>query len=152
MLAVITNSIWRRFCRFIGREDLANDPRFITDMARWEHRDILDPIVSDWVALQTAQELIATAEQIPIPAGICYQQNEVASDPQVRDRQMLVAVPTPDGQGEVLVTGIPLRMSGTPLEMQRSFPAIGQHNEEIYCGLLGYTRQHLDKLEKEGIT
>ncbi len=151
MLAIITNSIWRRFARFIGREDLATDPRFQSDFTRWEHRDIIDTAVSEWVASQTAEEVIAAAEQIPIPCGICYEQTEVAHDPQVRARDMLVEVPSPDGKSKVLVTGIPLGMSGTPLEIERSFPGVGQHNEEIYCGLLGYSREDLARLEEEGV-
>lgn len=151
MLAIITNSIWRRFCRFIDREELADDPRFHNDLARWEHRDILDPVVSEWVASQTAEEVIAAAEKIPIPCGICYEQTEVANDPQVKAREMLTSVPAHDGSGEVLVTGSPIRLSATPLKIERSFPAIGQHNEEIYGGLLGYSRDDLAKLKEEGI-
>ena len=150
-VAIITNPIWRRFCRFIGREDLATDPRFHNDLARWEHRDILDPIVSEWVTSQTAEELITAAEKIPIPVGICYDQTEVAHDPQVKALEMLTEVPSPDGSGDVLVTSPPLRMSETPTKIERSFPAIGQHNEEIYCGLLGYSQEDLVKLKEEEV-
>ncbi|MFC2022131.1 CaiB/BaiF CoA transferase family protein, partial [Chloroflexota bacterium] len=151
MLAIIMNTIWKRFCRFIGREDLATDPRFHNDLARWEHRDILDPVVSEWVASQTAEEVMAAAEKIPIPCGICYEQTEVANDPHVKEREMLTEVPFPDGSGKMLVTGIPVRMSETPLKIERSFPAVGQYNEEIYCGLLDYSREDLAKLKDEGV-
>jgi crotonobetainyl-CoA:carnitine CoA-transferase CaiB-like acyl-CoA transferase len=125
--------------------------RFHNDLARWEHRDIIDPVVAEWVASQTAEEILAAAEQIPIPAGICNEQTEVAGHPQVKAREMLVEVPFPDNSGNVLVTGLPVRMSGTPTEIQRSFPAVGEHNEEIYCGLLGYSREDLTRLVEEGI-
>ncbi|MFC2005822.1 CaiB/BaiF CoA transferase family protein [Chloroflexota bacterium] len=150
-LAVLTNTLWRRFCRFIGREELATDPRFHNDLARWEHRDILDPVVSDWVASQTAEEVFAVAEKIPIPCGICYKHTEVASHPQVKAREMLAEVDAPDGSGKVVLRGIPLKMSGTQLKIERSYPAIGEHNEEIYCGLLGYSLKDLDKLKEEGV-
>jgi len=151
MLAIITNTIWRRFCRFIGRDDLATDPRFHNDLARWEYRDTLDPIVREWVASQTAKEVIDVAEKIPIPCGICYEHTEVAHDPQVKALKMLTEVPSPDGTSKVLVTSPPLRMSETPPKIERSFPAIGQHNEEIYCGLLGYSGEDLGKLKEEGV-
>ncbi len=151
MLAIINNSIWRRFCRFIDREDLGNDPRFHNDLARWEHRDILDPLVSEWVASQTAEEIMAAAEKIPIPCGLCLEQTEVAHHPQVKAREMLTEVPLPDGEGKVLVTSPPVRMSETPLKIERSFPALGEHNEEIYCELLGYTPDDLAKLKEEGV-
>ena len=64
---------------------------------------------------------------------------------------MLVEVPSPNGEGNIVVTGIPIRMSGTPLKIERPFPALGKHNEEIYCGLLDYSREDMDKLEQEKI-
>jgi len=150
-LGVVTNSVWRRFCRFIGREDLLNDPRFNSEVARFEHRDILDPIAREWVASQTAEELIATAEKIPVPCGICYEQTEVAHDPQVQAMKMLTKVPSPDGSENVLVTSPPIIMSETPLKIERSYPALGQHNEEVYCELLGYSHEDLTKFKEEGI-
>jgi len=149
MLAIISNAIWRRFARFIGREDLATDPRFHDDHARWEHRDIIDPVVSEWVASQTAEEVVTAAEKIPIPCGVCLPHTEVAHDPQVKAREMLTLVPSPDGSSEVLVSSPPLRMSETPPSIERSYPAIGEHNEEIYCGLLGYSHEDLDRLKEE---
>jgi len=151
MIALLTNSIWRRFCRYIGREDLVSDPRFHNDLARWEHHDIIDKVVSDWVASQTADEVIAAGEIVPIPCGICYEQNEVAHDPQVIEREMLAEVPFPDGDGSMLVTGVPIRMSETPPSIERSFPTVGEHNEEIYCGILGYSRAELTRLGEEGV-
>ena len=151
VLSILTNPIWRRFCRFISREDLATDPRFHNDMSRWEHRNIIDPVVKEWVASQTAEEVTAAAEKIPIPCSICYSQTEVAHDPQVKAEEILTQLPFTDENGEVLVTNPPLRMSETPLTIERSFPAIGEHNEEIYCGLLGYSHEDLDKLKEEAV-
>ena len=151
MLVIITNGIWKRFCKFIGRDDLASDPRLHNDYARWEHRDIVDPVVEGWVASQTAEEVTAAAEKIPIPFGICYDQTEVARDPHVQDRQMLVKLPAPDGKHTATVTGIPLRMSGTPLTLDRPIPGLGEHNEDIYCGLLGLAGDDLVKLQEEGV-
>ncbi|MFC1954171.1 CaiB/BaiF CoA transferase family protein, partial [Chloroflexota bacterium] len=61
-VSTLTEAIWRRFCRFIGREDLITDPRSQNDIDRWEHRDVIDPIVSEWVASKTVEELIALGE------------------------------------------------------------------------------------------
>ncbi|MFC1966756.1 CaiB/BaiF CoA transferase family protein [Chloroflexota bacterium] len=150
-LGIFTNAIWRRFCRFIGREDLATAPEFYDELDRWEYRDIIDPIVSEWAVSQTAEELIAVAEKIPVPCGLCQNIPEVAHDPQVKEQEMLITVPSPDGSDEVLVSNPPLQMSATPLKIERSFPAIGQHNEEIYCGLLGYSKEDLIKLKEAGV-
>jgi crotonobetainyl-CoA:carnitine CoA-transferase CaiB-like acyl-CoA transferase len=149
-IGMMGNQIWRRFCRFIGREDLATDPRLQNDWDRWLHRDITYPVVTEWVASQTAEEIVAAAEKIPIPCGFCYEITEVAHDPHIKETGMLTEVPCPDGT-KVLVSSSPLLMSATPPKIERSFPAVGEHNEEIYCGLLGYSRKDLVRFKKEGI-
>jgi len=151
MLAIITNSIWRRFAKHIGREELATDPKYKDDYSRWQHRDIIDKAVADWVAAHTAAEVIAEAGKIPIPAGICYDQMEVASDPQVKAGEMLTQVPLPGGSGTMPVTNAPIHLSATPTKVERSFPAVGEHNKEIYGGLLGFTDRQITVLEKEGV-
>lgn len=149
-IGMMGNQIWRRFCRFIGREDLATDPRLQNDWDRWLHRDITYPAVTEWVASQTAEEVVAAAEKIPIPCGFCYEITEVAHDPHIKETGMLTEVPCPDGT-KVVLSSSPLLMSATPLKIERSFPAVGEHNEEIYCGLLGYSRKDLVRFKKEGI-
>jgi crotonobetainyl-CoA:carnitine CoA-transferase CaiB-like acyl-CoA transferase len=150
-LAIFPNSIWRRFCRHIGREDIMNDPGLKTDWDRWEHRDIVDPLVAQWAASKTADEIIAEAEKIPIPAGMCLEQTEVASDPQVKATEVLSLVPFPDGVTKVNVTSPPFKMSATPTKIERSFPTVGQDNADVYGQLLGYSPEQLAKLKEEGV-
>jgi len=149
-ISMLGNRMWRRFCRFIDREDLATDPRLQNDWDRWLNRDITYPVVTEWVASQTAQEVFDAAQKIPIPCGICYNITEVASDPHIKETGMLAEVPGPEGQKFVVVNP-PLKMSATPPKIERPSPGRGEHNKEIYCGLLGYSPADLKKLEKEGV-
>ncbi|UCH51967.1 MAG: CoA transferase [Chloroflexota bacterium] len=149
-ISMLGNRMWRRFCRFIGREDLATDLRLQNDWDRWLNRDITYPVVTEWVASQTAQEVFDAAQKIPIPCGLCYDITEVAKDPHIKETGMLTEVPGPEGLKFVVVNP-PLKMSATPPEIKRPSPAKGEHNEEIYCGLLGYSPAYLKKLEKEGV-
>jgi crotonobetainyl-CoA:carnitine CoA-transferase CaiB-like acyl-CoA transferase len=149
-ISMLGNRMWRRFCRFIGREDLATDPRLQNDWDRWLNRDITYPVVTDWVASQTAQEVFDAAQKIPIPCGLCYDITEVAKDPHIKETGMLTEVPGPEGHKFVVVNP-PLKMSATPPKIERPSPAKGEHNEEIYCGLLGYSTEDLDRFEQEGV-
>lgn len=128
------------------------DTRFQTDLTRWEHRDILDKIVSDWVASHTAEELMAIAEKVPIPAGICLDHKEVANHPQVKQEAMLSEVKTPDGEHWVMVSSKPFKFSTDETRaIERSYPSVGQDNQEIYEGLLGYQPSELKKLKEQGV-
>jgi len=150
VLVLITDGIWKRFCKYNKWDDLLNDPRYSDELSRSKHHEILDPIIKEWALSQTTDELTTVAVKIPIPYALCYEQTEVASDPQVRAREMLMEVLDPEGKSKVTVTGIPIRMSGTPLKIERSFPKVGEHNEEIYCGILGYSLGELAQLKKDG--
>jgi len=63
---------------------------------------------------------------------------------------MLTEIPLPNGT-PVLITSPPIRMSETPLTIQRPLADVGEHNEEIYCGLLSYSREDLVKLKEERV-
>jgi len=53
--------------------------------------------------------------------------------------------------GVLTYPGVPYRFSGIPRQAPVAAPLLGQHNEEIYCGRLGYTKRDLDKLEEAGV-
>jgi crotonobetainyl-CoA:carnitine CoA-transferase CaiB-like acyl-CoA transferase len=68
---------------------------------------------------------------------------------QYEDRGYFVEVNHPEG-GRLRYAGWPYQMSATPPRVQRPAPLLGQHNEEVYRGLLGYSEQDFDRLRKAG--
>ena len=154
MLIATVQAIWKRFCRLIGREDLLDDPRFQTDALRFENRDALDPIIQEWVGDKTNDELGKLFEPARIPYAPVYNGPQVAADPHFRAREMIVELDYPGGKlpgKKIAVPGMPIKLSKTPGKVETPAPLIGQHNEEIYCGLLGYSKQELADLQNEGI-
>ncbi len=75
---------------------------------------------------------------------------EVFEDPQVQHRGLRVDIPHPLG-GKAPVVASPMRLSETPVEYRIAPPLLGQHNDEIYRGLLGKTEAELSKLKSAGI-
>jgi len=82
-----------------------------------------------------------------IPAGPVNTITEAIVEPQINAREMVVDLEHP-GIGKVPVSGIVIKLSETPGSIETPIPSIGQHNEEIYCGLLGYSKGKL--LNQEG--
>ena len=74
---------------------------------------------------------------------------ELLDDPHFREREFWVKVDHPEA-GKLTYPGAPFRMSATPWQMERA-PLLGEHNEEIYCHRLGYTREDLVKLRGSGV-
>ena len=53
--------------------------------------------------------------------------------------------------GKLKYPGVPYRFSEVQREAPVAAPLLGQHNEEIYCGRLGYTKRDLVKLKEAGV-
>jgi CoA:oxalate CoA-transferase len=150
MVAPLSNPLWRRFLRAIGREDLKDDPRFKDDLARFENRHLLQPIVSQWMKERTAEEAVQQLEESRVPCGRVNNIPEMIADPKVKSTGMLMEMEYP-GVGKVPVPGVAIKMSQTPGKIERRAPKVGEHNEEIYCGLLGFSQKDLPQLEAENV-
>jgi CoA:oxalate CoA-transferase len=150
MLNVVGNSLWRRFCKVLGREEWIEDTRFKDNMARYQNRHLISPAVGAWLAERTTKEVMETLDAARIPCGKVNSIPEMISDPQVEARDMLVEVDFP-GIGQVPLPGIVTKLSATPGEIRRRAPRVGEHNQEVYCEKLGLSQDELAALQQRGI-
>jgi crotonobetainyl-CoA:carnitine CoA-transferase CaiB-like acyl-CoA transferase len=141
----------RRLLRAMGREDLISDPRFATDLEGFENRDILDPIIKEWVASKTRDEIEEIAAECAIPVGPVLDYTEVPDHPQVKAEKLLVEARLSDGSFEMAVPACPIRFSEGVTRDNVIIPRLGEHNEEIWGRLCGLSSQELARLKKEGI-
>jgi CoA:oxalate CoA-transferase len=150
MISIVGRGLWRRFCRAIEREELIDDPRFKDDMARYLNRDQITPFVAEWMGQRTMEEAIRQLEGARLPCGPVNTIAEAVEDRQIAARQMLVEVDQP-GVGKIPIPGVAIRLSQSPGGVETCAPALGEHNEEIYCGLLGLEREELTRLKQENV-
>jgi CoA:oxalate CoA-transferase len=75
---------------------------------------------------------------------------EMIADPQVQAREMFVEREHPL-YGKLTITGTPLKLSETPGRIDRLAPVPGEHNEEIFVGMLGHSKEELARWKDEGI-
>ena len=150
MVSVIGTPLFKRLSKMIGREELGNDPRFADDMARFQNRHLLDPVIAQWMEQRTSEEVMRLLEEARVPCGQVNNMAEMMADPQVKAREMVVDVEYPE-VGKVPLPGIVPKFSQTPGRIQRRAPMVGEHNSEIFCGLLGLSTEELSRLEAEGI-
>jgi len=150
LVAPATNTIWKRFVQKIGKEEMANDPRFASDMDRFHNASLIDPVVREWVTPKTVDEVVHSMQEARVPCSIINSVDKLVSDPQVKAREMIRYIDYPL-LGKIPVPGIPIKLSLTPGNIKSAAPRLGEHNEEIYCGLLGFTSEKVSRLRKRGI-
>jgi CoA:oxalate CoA-transferase len=150
-IPIVRDSIWRRFAQLMGREDIVEDPRFSSDWTRFEYRDELKQVISEFVATKTVKELEDLFEDNGVPCARVNKIGDVYSNPQVKAREALIEMSFPGLQETVLVNGLTMKFDRTPCEIKRRAPLLGENNEEIYHGLLGYPVEKISQLKEQSV-
>ena len=141
---------WPRIAAWLGMPELLTDPRFATPQARREHHGDFDAIFLPWIMERRRDEVFHSAQAHRIPVTPVYTIDEVVSDPQFQARGTFVEVEHPVA-GKARYVGLPFRLPQAPSRPQHPAPQLGQHNVEVYCGRLGYSRPDLVRLREGGI-
>lgn len=145
-----TDTLFSRFTQILGRPDLVDDPRFRTTADRMAHVEEAEALVAAWVAQRRAIEVERELGEAGIPASRVLGMADVVALPQLRAREMLVTVTHPQ-LGDVTVPGIPVKLSATPGSVRTAPPMIGEHNREVYCGLLGLSDEEFVALQRDAV-
>ncbi|MEV0612760.1 CoA transferase [Nonomuraea sp. NPDC050404] len=150
LIAANQDSVFGRLAAAMGRPELAADERYATHGARGAHMGELDELIAGWSAGLPAQELLDLLHASGVPAGRIYRAADMFADPHFAAREAIVRVAHPEF-GELAMQNVTPKLSATPGAVRTAGPALGEHNEEVYRGLLGLTAEELDRLSAGGV-
>ncbi len=145
-----SDAIFKRLMKVIGHPELGEDPRYETNADRTEHAEELDDLIEDWTRQHTADEVFHILEEAEVPVGPIYSVTDIMEDPQYHARRMFLDAEI-EGIGLVKMPGLIPKLSKTPGEIEWYGGSLGQHNEEVYGGLLGLSSDELERLYGEGV-
>lgn len=141
------DSVFARLCQAMGKPELAKDERYSTHLARGRHLRELDDIIAEWSRTLTVEQLEALMIEHSVPAGKIYRAPEMLEDEHFAARGSLVEVDT-ERWGKIKMQNAFPFLSETPSAIRTPAPTeIGQHNAEIYGGLLGMDQAEMDHLK-----
>ena len=140
---------WRGFCAAIGRDDLAEDPRFADNRSRTANHHLLEPLLAEVFLGRPAAEWLARLEAAGIPCGPINTVAQVAADPQVAHRGMVAEVPHPR-LGSWRVANTPFRFSHAQTGPQGASPGMGEHTEAVLREWLGLDAKDVSALKAAG--
>lgn len=151
VIGVANNKLWKIFCSVIGKNEIAESAKFRNVPDRVEHHAELKAIVEAWTRFHTVKEVVDSLLGAGVPAAPIYNVAQVTEDPHIAmDRNMFVEQEHPKA-GKVKITGSPLKLSETPVDLTAPAPTLGQHNEEIYKEVLGFDAKQVAELKVEGV-
>jgi formyl-CoA transferase len=146
LIAANQDTVFQRLTQAMGQPQLAQQPEFATHGARGARQKQIDAIIADWTRTKTCAEVLGLMEEFGVPAGLIYRAPEMLEDPHFQAREAIVSVPHPDF-GELKMQNVAPKLSATPGRVRSPSPSLGQHNDEIYRGLLGMDEQRYAKLQ-----
>jgi crotonobetainyl-CoA:carnitine CoA-transferase CaiB-like acyl-CoA transferase len=152
-LSAPTDAFARGVFAALGREDLAADARFRGRDDRVANADALHAHVGDWAAGLDVAEVIERLTAHGVPAAEVRDPVRAVRDPMVLDRGEVVWLqgPGPGAPDGLVGPGVPIRFSHADIALDGPAPRLGQHNADVYGGLLGYSEQRLKELAEDGL-
>ena len=120
--------------------------RFATRAGREEHADELDALMLPWLAQHEKQEIFERAQQRGLGFAYVATPGEILQLEHLREREYFARVEHPEAGTLQHPTG-PFKIQGMEWRMEPA-PLLGQHNVEVLCGRLGYSREDLVKLRQ----
>jgi CoA:oxalate CoA-transferase len=150
VICTITDPQWQKVLQAMGREDLMSEERYSTREKRTKNMEEVDGLVQAWCKEKTVEEVFAILKKYGVPCSPLPTFDQVATDPHLLSREMIVEVEQPVS-GKVKLSGSVYKMSKTPGDRKQRVPAVGEHNEEVYGRLLGIDAQEIKKLKDESI-
>lgn len=151
VIAVGNDNLWRTFCQALNRDDLFADERFSTNRLRTDHIDELNRILEPIFVTRCCQEWLAIMEAAGIPCAPINDVQAVMQDPQVLARNMIVEVQDKLA-GTIKIAGNPIKMTSVPERCDREgIPEVGEHNHEVFAGLLNLSDEEIQQLAGEGV-
>lgn len=150
LIGANADTVFGRFAEAIGRPEWAEDERYATHHARGERQTELDEEISAWTRERSGEEVIGIMREAGVPSGKVYTAADMMADPHYADRGNIARVEDPE-IGEVPMQNVVPRFTETPGEVRWTGPALGQHNEEIYGGVLGLDEGQRSSLRERGV-
>jgi CoA:oxalate CoA-transferase len=150
-VSIGNDAMWKTFCEAIEQVDLLNNSKFVNNRERTSNRNELMEVLEPLFLSKTNDQWCETLEKAGLPYSPVNTIDKIIEHPQVKARNMVVETDDKNG-GTIRVAGNPVKMSSIPEESTRKpVPEIGEHNYEILGEMLGYTKEQVDELKREGV-
>lgn len=150
LIAANQDTVFRRLAEVMEQPELTTDERYATHSARGQNMEELDGIIAEWSSTLKAEELLEQLHAGGVPAGRIFKAKDMLEDPHFAAREAIVRLNHPD-LGEFAMHNVVPKLSDSPGRVRHVGPELGEHNQEIYRGLLGLDDETISSLHAAGV-
>jgi succinyl-CoA:(S)-malate CoA-transferase subunit B len=149
-IACTNDKIYQRLAVAMKEPHMAEPGNWGTLAHRERDREAVDQHVGEWTAKYDRAELLRICEESQVPCGPVYSIDEIFEDPQYAARGNILKMKD-ERVGELSIPNLVPLLSDTPGSVRSLGPSLGQHNDEIYQGLLGMSAEEMRQLGAAGV-
>ncbi|HEY7221436.1 MAG TPA: CoA transferase [Candidatus Binatia bacterium] len=146
IIACAGDDEWQVMVEVIGKSSGPADAKFTTEAGRKEHRAELDRRLSEWTRKYTAKQIFRLLQEAGVAAGIPSSGEDLFHDIHLRARGHVVETEA-QPWGKITHHGLPGMPSLSAASAARAAPWIGAHNQEVFGGILGLSKERIAELE-----
>jgi len=141
---------WKSLLDAMGNPEWGNDELFKTHESRVNNWSLLEPLLLEWSMEFTKEEIYRILQGKGVACCPINNAEEVSNSEHLATREFFMAIDHPE-TGILRYSSIPTKFSQTPMRVERPAPLLGEHNDQVYCGRLGYAREELVKMREAGV-
>jgi crotonobetainyl-CoA:carnitine CoA-transferase CaiB-like acyl-CoA transferase len=141
---------WEGLLKLLGDPEWSREERFQGELGKYKYAEDINGYIADWIKDYTKEELYHRCQKLNCPIGMVTTVADLAASRQLESREFFGEIEHPV-MGQVRCPTSPYRFSETPHRFQRPAPMLGEHNEEIFVGRFGYSREDMMRLRGAGV-
>jgi crotonobetainyl-CoA:carnitine CoA-transferase CaiB-like acyl-CoA transferase len=149
-IACTNDKIYARLTVAMGQPHLSQPEHWGTLANRERDRAKVDEHVTAWTSRHDRADLLRMCEEAQVPCGPIYSIDEIFEDPQYQSRGNILRMHD-DRVGDLPIPNLVPRLSDTPGSVKWLGPDLGEHNDELFKGVLGMSDDELRRLAAEGV-
>ncbi len=141
---------WHALVELMGNPAWAQEEKCANEFTRSQHRDEIQPLIVEWMSHHAMDEIYHRGQSVSLPVGPVRTVEDIANWEQPRQRGFFAEMDHAEA-GRLTYPTAGYSLTETPWRGERAAPLLGQHNEQVFCGRLGYSREELARLAAEGV-
>jgi CoA:oxalate CoA-transferase len=154
-MIALRGSEWKRFLEIVGNGEIPDwyqsDERFKDRaMAGMKYSQVLDDLLAPWLMSHTRNEIFSLCKEKHVPFMPVRNIDEVVNCEHLNKREYFESVMLAGTNG-FKCPGAPVRFSESLWSLNRKAPALSEHNQEVLCHNLGYSKEELVQLRRTDI-
>lgn len=150
VIGVGGEEVWKRFCKVIGRDELINDPEFLTNKDRVLNVERLEGIVTEWTSKHRVNDIVSLLMGVSVPCAPILNVDQICEDPHIADaREMIVEIDHPL-EGRMKVVSCPIKFTNMKPSIRTTAPLHGEHTEKVLFEVLGISKEVYAQLKSAG--